>query len=168
MAPQRKETHGVSGQHGDQDGLRRGQDRNTSRTLCRRGGYDYWRSKCSWMDYRGILTRDGDLRKCREQFPFLPDVSVREALKLPGCGSKWQCRLFGMFRRNGRRKKMGVHIDTFHGECYQICSFIWADWWILSHSQTHLEQMTKDLIGGSRKMGLVTSTSTSVVDKHLC
>ena len=38
---------------------------------------------------------------------------------------------------------------------HQICSFMWADnFWIISHSARHLEQMLKDLIEEAAKVDL--------------
>ena len=67
------------------------------------------------------------------------------------------------------KKKMGVLMDTREGQAHQICSFMWTDnYWIMSHSKTHLEQMTKDLMEEAERWDLEPETCRSVVDKHLC
>ena len=44
------------------------------------------------------------------------------------------------------RKKMGLHLETCQAGDHQICSFAWAhNFWTLSQSKTHLEQMMKEL-----------------------
>ena len=51
-------------------------------------------------------------------------------------------------------EKKGVLLDEGEG-VHQICSFMWAyNFWIMSHSKAHLEQMLKDLIEEAGKMGL--------------
>ena len=68
-----------------------------------------------------------------------------------------------------KRHEMRLHIDTCHGGCRHVCSFMWADnSWILSHSKTRLEQIMKALIEGSGEMGLGAQTSKSMVDKYFC
>ena len=43
------------------------------------------------------------------------------------------------------------------GAEHQICSFMWAgNFWIMSHSKKHLEQMLKDLIEEAAKVDLET------------
>ena len=42
---------------------------------------------------------------------------------------------------------MGIHIDTCQGGSPHISSFLWADnYWMMSHSKTHLEQLMWELI----------------------
>ena len=44
------------------------------------------------------------------------------------------------------RKRIGILSDREGQKKHQMCSFMWADnFWIVSHSTCHLEQMLKDL-----------------------
>ena len=53
-----------------------------------------------------------------------------------------------------RRKGVLMDIEA-DGEVHQICSFMWADnFWIMSHSKKHLEQMLKDLIEEAAEVDL--------------
>ena len=46
-----------------------------------------------------------------------------------------------------QRKGVLMDIEEEGGGEHQICSFMWADnFWIISHSEKHLEQMLKDLL----------------------
>ena len=46
------------------------------------------------------------------------------------------------------RKKMGLHLETCQAGDHQTCSFVWERQQLgpFSHSNTHLEQMMKELI----------------------
>ena len=45
------------------------------------------------------------------------------------------------------KEKKGILLDMEGERTHQICSFLWADnFWIMSHSKEHLEQMLRDLI----------------------
>ena len=60
-------------------------------------------------------------------------------------------------------------MDNDGGQTHQICSFTWAvNYWIMSNSKTHLEQIMKDLIEEAERWDLEPKTRTSVVDRHLC
>ena len=53
-----------------------------------------------------------------------------------------------------KTKRKGVLSDAEEG-VYQLCSFVWTDnFWIMSHSQEHLEQMLKGLIEEAGKVDL--------------
>ena len=55
------------------------------------------------------------------------------------------------------KKRNGVLMDVEGegGGKHQICSFIWADnFWIMSHSKEHQEQMLKDFIEETVKVDL--------------
>ena len=55
------------------------------------------------------------------------------------------------------KKKRGVlmDIETEGGGEHQIGSFMWADnFWIMSHSKKHLEQMPKHLIDEAAELDL--------------
>ena len=47
-----------------------------------------------------------------------------------------------------------------HGGCHQICSFMSADCWILSHSEAHLEPMMKDFIEEAGRWDLDTKQAS--------
>ena len=47
-----------------------------------------------------------------------------------------------------------MDIEMEGGGEYQICSFMWANFWIMSHSKKHLEQMPKDFIEEATKVDL--------------
>ena len=137
MAWQRKENHDVFGQRGHQDGLRRGK----TKAHCEQ----YGRSRSSRMDYSDFITSDGrlgrsgDLRTCSRQSPVCslhPPAERRSSSALAHNGNA-----------DLVRKKMGLHLETCQAGDHQICSFAWADnFWTLSHSKTHLEQMMKELV----------------------
>ena len=45
------------------------------------------------------------------------------------------------------KEKKGILLDMEGERTHQICIFLWADnFWIMSHSKEHLEQMLRDLI----------------------
>ena len=49
------------------------------------------------------------------------------------------------------------------------CSFMWADnFWMMSHSKKHLEQMLKDLIEEAARVDFGAQAGKSVVDEHMC
>ena len=53
-----------------------------------------------------------------------------------------------MLSQKGRRKRIGLLMETCQGGGFKNLQFCVADnYWILSHSKTHLEQMMKDLTG---------------------
>ena len=61
-----------------------------------------------------------------------------------------------------QRKGVLMDIDEEGGGEHQICSFMWADnFWTMSQTKKHLEQMLKDLIEEAAKVDL-----EPVVDKH--
>ena len=67
------------------------------------------------------------------------------------------------------KKGKGVLLDVEGegGEVHQICNFIGADnFWIISHSKKHLEQMLKRPHCRSGEGGFGAQASESVVDKH--
>ena len=48
-----------------------------------------------------------------------------------------------------------MEVDGEGGGEHQICSFMWADnFWVMSHSKKHMEQMLKDLIEEAAEMDL--------------
>ena len=52
-----------------------------------------------------------------------------------------------------QRRGVLMDVDGEGGGEHQICSFMWADnFWIMSHSKEHLEQMLKDLIEEAAKV----------------
>ena len=53
-------------------------------------------------------------------------------------------------------KKMGVLMDTRDGQAHQMCSFMWADNWIMSHSKTHLEHIA-NFMGDQDVHGWITA-----------
>ena len=58
-------------------------------------------------------------------------------------------------RMDETKKRCSYDIDTEGGGEHQICSFMWADnFWIMSHSKKHLEQMLKDLIEEAAEVDL--------------
>ena len=60
-----------------------------------------------------------------------------------------------------QRKSVLMDIETEGGGEHQSCSYMWADnFWIMSHSKKHLEQMLKDLIEAAAKV-------ESVVDEYV-
>ena len=74
-----------------------------------------------------------------------------------------------------QRKGFLVDIEEGGGK-HQICSFMWADnFWIMSHSKHHLEQMLKDFIEEAAEVDLEpkpaslwwTSTYASEKKKHM-
>ena len=68
-----------------------------------------------------------------------------------------------------QKKKMGVNMDTQERGNHQICSFMWADnYWIMSHSKVHLEQMMKELIEEAERWDLEPKPASFVVDEHVC
>ena len=84
----------------------------------------------------------------------------------------WQqmaMQLFANVEEDCVRKRMGVFSDLEQHRTHQICSFMWADnFWIVSNSKCHLEQMLRDLSdSGICIVGFGTEASKLVVDKYL-
>ena len=53
------------------------------------------------------------------------------------------------------RKRIGIRLDLERQRAHQMRSFMWADnFWIMSHSESHLEQMLQDLIEEAEKWDL--------------
>ena len=53
------------------------------------------------------------------------------------------------------KKRKGVLLEKEGEGVHQIFSFVWADnFWIMSHSKEHLEQILNDLIEEAGKVGL--------------
>ena len=64
-----------------------------------------------------------------------------------------------------QRKGVLMDIETEGGGEHQICSFMWTDnFWTMSHSKKHLEQMLKDPIEEAGKADL---EPKPVVDEHV-
>ena len=134
VAWQRKSARDVLVQRGHQDSLRRAK----TKTYCEKEE----RPRSSRMDCNGHVTCHGrcgtsnDLRKCC----FLQDVSPKEASKLLGFRSIMAMQILWGVEPEWKKKKMGLHLDTWQGGSHHSCSFIRADnCSILSH--THLKQM---------------------------
>ena len=54
-----------------------------------------------------------------------------------------------------QRKGVLMDIEAEGGGEHQICSFMWADnFWVISHSKKHLEQMLFDLIEEAAEVDL--------------
>ena len=53
------------------------------------------------------------------------------------------------------KNKESILLNVEEEGVHQICSFLWAvNFWIMSHSKEHLEQMLKDLIEEAVKVDL--------------
>ena len=64
-------------------------------------------------------------------------------------------QLLANVEENRTRKRVGILLDLEGERAHQICSFMWADnFWIMSHSQSNLEQMLRDLIEEAEKWDL--------------
>ena len=67
------------------------------------------------------------------------DVSAKKASKLPDGHAA--------IGKRGRSMGQERNGNSFGHKKHQISSFMWADnFWIMSHSKSHLEQMLRDLI----------------------
>ena len=77
-----------------------------------------------------------------------------EALRL---WQKMATQIWANVEEEWMKKGKGVLLDVEGegGEVHQICSFMWADnFWIIFHSEKHLEQMFLDLIEDAAKVDL--------------
>ena len=84
------------------------------------------------------------------------------------CGKRWP-QLLANVEENWTRKRIGIFVGLVWQKTHQRCNFMWADnFWIMSHSKCHLEQMLWDLYdSGICIVGFGTEASKLVVDKYL-
>ena len=90
-------------------------------------------------------------------FVFNRCLRQTEAWKPRACGRKWQPRSWANVEEEWMKERKGVllAVEGESGGVHQICSFMWADnFWIISHSEKHLEQMLKDFIEEAAKVDL--------------
>ena len=91
----------------------------------------------------------------------------QKSVEAPRLWQKMATQIWVNVEEERMKKRKGVLMDIDgEGEgVHQICSFMWADnFWIMSHSKEHLEQMLEDLIEEAAKVDL----EPPVVDEHLC
>ena len=96
------------------------------------------------------------------------DVSAKVASKLPDWQKMAMQLLADVERSVGSERKNGILLDLKRQRKHQICSFMWTDnFWVMSHSKSHLEQMLRDMIQEAQNVGFGTEAGKLVVDKYL-
>ena len=106
--------------------------------------------------------------ECAEsKFSFNPCLR-QGSVEAPRLWQKMAMQLLANVEENCVFKRMGVLLDLEGQRTHQICSFMWTDnFWIMSHSKSHLEQTLRDLIQEIEKRDLAPKQACMfMVDKH--
>ena len=82
----------------------------------------------------------------------------RRSVEAPRLWQKMATQLLVNVEGNWVRKRMGVFKKILMDKEHIRCTFMWADnFWIMTHSKSHLEQMLRDLIQEAEKWDLAPS-----------
>ena len=90
------------------------------------------------------------------------------SVEAPRLWQKMASQIWATVEEEWMKKRKGVIVDVEGQGVHQICSLMWADnFWIMSHSEEHMEQMLLDLFKKQVKQTQRAQTGESVVDKHV-
>ena len=117
------------------------------------------------MEYSSLQREMGGL-KGRGSFQNVEsNFTFARCIRPGSVEAPWLCLKMAMqmlrnVEREWKRKEIGLHIETCQEGCHQIWRFMWADnYWILSHSKMHQEQMMmKELIEEAERWDLEPKT----------
>ena len=145
--------HDVFGKHGHQGGVRWGQAeawRKNSWTITTPHG---WLISALLLEMSGLEGQA--MFECVES-TFSFNRRLRQgSVETPIQWLKMVTQLLANMEENWTRRRKGIFSDLEGQRVHPICSFMWADnFWIMSHSKGHLEQMPRELVGEAGKWNL--------------
>ena len=131
-------------QHGHRDGPLTRRGRNTVRNLWGDQNVHGWIVAALLRE----VALEGQATFENAERTFLFTRCIRQgSVEAPRLWLKMATQISSSVAEDWKKRKMGLHMETFQGGFHQLGSFTWADkYWILSKSEEHLEQMMKEFV----------------------